>query len=145
MNSICHDIFKAIHDGKWLSIEYRNKADQITKYWIGIQNISPHNRSLSVEGLHLGRYSIEAFETIYLDSILSSQVIDGSFYPVNESLVREISLNPYKFRALFGNAANLKILNYLEDCNRLDTIPYKSDFPWCVIWTATSSAGTDIP
>ena len=36
MNQICRDIFRAIHEGKWLKIEYRNKADQITKYWIGI-------------------------------------------------------------------------------------------------------------
>ena len=37
MNQICRDIFRAIHEGKWLKIEYRNKADQITKYWIGIR------------------------------------------------------------------------------------------------------------
>ena len=29
MNQICRDIFRAIHEGKWLKIEYRNKADQI--------------------------------------------------------------------------------------------------------------------
>jgi len=26
MNQICRDIFRAIHEGKWLKIEYRNKA-----------------------------------------------------------------------------------------------------------------------
>lgn len=30
MNQICRDIFRAIHEGKWLKIEYRNKAEQIT-------------------------------------------------------------------------------------------------------------------
>lgn len=39
MNQICRDIFRAIHEGKWLKIEYRNKADQITKYWIGIRDL----------------------------------------------------------------------------------------------------------
>lgn len=32
MNSTYHDIFRAIHEGKWLKIEYRNKGEQITKY-----------------------------------------------------------------------------------------------------------------
>ena len=41
MNQICRDIFRAIHEGKWLKIEYRNKADQITKYWIGIRDLDP--------------------------------------------------------------------------------------------------------
>lgn len=43
MNQICRDIFRAIHEGKWLKIEYRNKADQITKYWIGIRDLDPAN------------------------------------------------------------------------------------------------------
>ena len=25
MNTVCRDIFKAIHEGKWISIEYKNK------------------------------------------------------------------------------------------------------------------------
>ena len=44
MNQICRDIFRAIHEGKWLKIEYRNKADQITKYWIGIRDLDPAKR-----------------------------------------------------------------------------------------------------
>ena len=65
---------------------------------------------------------------IRIDSILSSRIIEGSYYPVNESLVKDISLEPHKYDSLFDNTANLKILNYLEMCNRLDTVPYISDF-----------------
>ena len=49
MNQICRDIFRAIHEGKWLKIEYRNKADQITKYWIGIRDLDPAKRTRSEE------------------------------------------------------------------------------------------------
>ncbi|EEC56364.1 hypothetical protein BACPEC_02873 [[Bacteroides] pectinophilus ATCC 43243] len=31
MNTVCRDIFRAIHEGKWLSIEYRNGQDEVTK------------------------------------------------------------------------------------------------------------------
>nr|MDE7308707.1 DUF2726 domain-containing protein [Lachnospiraceae bacterium] len=32
------------------------------------------------------------------------------------------------YKILFDNTANLKILTYLEMCNRMDTVPYYSDF-----------------
>lgn len=128
MNQICRDIFKAIHEGKWLKIEYRNKADQITKYWIGIRDLDPGNRTLKVDGLHLGLYSIEAFDKIFIDSILSSEVIEGSYCPVNKRLVEDITMHPERYKTIFASSSNLKILNYLEMCNRLDTTPYITDY-----------------
>lgn len=128
MNTVHRDIFQAIHEGKWLSIEYYNKHEQVTKYWIGIQNLNIANRTLTVEGFHLGKYTLKQFDQIKIDSILSSQIIDGSYHPVNQNLVSDIQLNPHKYKTLFDQVANLKILNYLEDCNRMDTIPYKQDF-----------------
>lgn len=128
MNTIYRDIFKAIHEGRWLSIEYRNKQEEITKYWIGIRNLSMANRSLSADGLHLGKYALKHFECIYIDSILSSQVIEGSYCPVNRELVQDIYENPHIYKTLFEHSANLKILNYLEDCSRMDVTPYKTEF-----------------
>lgn len=128
MNTVHRDIFQAIHEGRWLSIEYYNKHEQVTKYWIGIQNLNIANRTLAVDGFHLGKYALKQFDQIRIDSILSSQIIDGSYHPVNQNLVSDIQLNPHKYKTLFDQVANLKILNYLEDCNRMDTIPYKQDF-----------------
>ena len=128
MNTIYHDIFRAIHEGKWLKIEYRNKNGQITKYWIGIRDLDATKRTLSVEGLHLSKYTIDTYKYIYIDSILSSQIIEGSYCSDNENLVEDIYLNPHKYKSLFDNVANLKILKYLEMCNRMDTTPYYSDF-----------------
>lgn len=128
MNSVCRDIFRAIHEGKWLQIEYRNKENQITKYWIGIRSLNLVRRSLAVDGLHLGMYTVEAYECIYIDAILSSEIVEGSYCEVNEKLVEDIHLNPHKYKGLFDNVANLKILNYLEMCNRMDTTPYYKEF-----------------
>lgn len=128
MNSVYRDIFRAIHEGKWISIEYKNKEEEVTKYWIGIRGLNVGKRTLSVDGLHLGKYTTGTFDYIYIDSIISSKIIEGSYCPVNQSLVRDIYLNPHKYKTLFDNVANLKILNYLEMCNRMDTVPYYSDF-----------------
>lgn len=129
MNAVARDIFRAIHEGKWLSIEYRNKENEITRYWIGIRDLDACKRTLKVDGLHLGQYQLKTFDyPIKIDSILSSEVVEGSYCDVNPSLIRDIYLNPHKYNDLFDNTANLKILNYLEMCNRMDATPYKKDF-----------------
>ena len=127
-HSICREIFKAIHKGRWLSIEYQNKNNQITKYWIGIRNINPIRRVLDVDGLHLALHTLDHYEHIYIDSILSANIVEGTYCERNPQLIRDIAENPEKYRNLFDHVANLKILNYLEECNRMDVVPYKSDF-----------------
>lgn len=128
MSNTPHNLFKAIHEGKWLSIEYRNKRDEITRYWIAVKWVDPRKRTLKVDGLHLCRHSIEEYDSIFIDSILSSAVIEGSYYEVNQKLVEEIDRYPEKYEPVFGTTANLKVLNYLIDCNRLDTQPYQTDY-----------------
>ena len=127
MNTVCRDIFRAIHEGRWLSIEYRNGQDEVTKYWIGIKSVDTRDRSMKVQGLHLARLTTLELK-IYIDSILSSSVLDGSYFDINEKLIEDIRINPDKYKSIFDNAANLKILNYLADCNRLDSTPYKTDY-----------------
>lgn len=127
MNEICRDIFRAIHEDKWLSIEYKNKQEENTKYWIGIIDVQPVKRMLKVEGLHLGQYSVTELN-IYIDSILSCNLIEGSYFEVKESLKEDIDLNPQKYISLFHHIPNLKILNYYIDCNKLDCVPYKTEY-----------------
>ncbi|MCM1092284.1 MAG: hypothetical protein NC413_15760, partial [Muribaculum sp.] len=107
MNPIYRDIFRAIHEGKWLSIEYSNREKEITRFWIGIKDLDERQRTLSVEGLHLGKYTLDSYNNIKIDSILSSKIVEGSYCPINEKLVRDIYLNPHKYNTLFDNTANL--------------------------------------
>lgn len=127
MNTICRDIFRAVYEEKWLSIEYKNGKEEITKYWVGIISINPIEKSMKVEGLHLSQYTTQELK-IYVDSILSSSVIDGSYFKTDSRLKSDIQENPIKYQSLFHHAANLKILNYLVDCNKLDTTPYQTEY-----------------
>ena len=127
MTGVCREIFKAIHEGKWLSIEYRNREGKVTKYWIGIKSLKPQSRLLVVDGLHLT--SMEMTElNIYIDSILQAKIIEGSYCQIDQKLINDISVNPSAYAGLFDQIPNLKILNYLADCNRLDTTPYKCEY-----------------
>lgn len=95
MNSVCRDIFRAVHEGKWLSIEYRNKEGEKTSYWVGIKAIDVRRRALKVDGLHLSLYTLCDL-LIYIDSILSASVVESSYHPVCQVLVEDIKLNPVK-------------------------------------------------
>ncbi len=128
MNQISQNIFKAIHEGKWLSIEYKNKQDKVTNYWIAINGVDVKHRTLSVEGFHLTEHTIGKFNWIYLDSILSASVVEASYCKVNQKLVNDIDMHPEKYEMLFGQAVNLKVLNYLIECSRLDTEPYEGEY-----------------
>lgn len=128
MRRIYRDIFRAIHEGKWLRIEYKNKDEEITKFWAGILDLRIRERKLIIDGLHLGKYSLGQKYVISLDQIISTQIVEGSYCAINQQLVDDIYLNPHKYKTIFDNVANLKILNYLEMCNRMDTTPYYSEF-----------------
>ncbi len=126
MGSVARDIFKAIHEQKWLSVEYRNAREQVTHYWIGINSANPQTRKLNVDGLHLGDHRMGAL-TIRLDSIISSAIVEGSFHPTPKPLLRSIEEDE-RYEDLFGSVPNLKILDYLYDCARLNCTPYVQDF-----------------
>lgn len=129
MKQVHKDIFRAVHEGRWLSIEYKNRMGDVTRYWIGIKDIipTPPHGKLIVDGLSLSEYSVKELN-IFIDSIKSTAIVDGSYQPVNENLVSDIHQNPDKYQSLFHNIANLKILNYLSDCYRLDGISYQTNY-----------------
>lgn len=125
--SICKDIFRAIHEGKWLSIEYNNQNSERTRYWIAVKDIHTGRHTLRVEGLHLELLTVMDL-TIYIDSITEARIIEGSYYQTNEKLIEDLSLHPYKYQTIFANVVNLKILNYLEECNKADVVPYRCEY-----------------
>lgn len=127
MNDICRSVFKAVHEGKWLSVTYKNQYMEITKYWIAVKDINLKYNSLIVTGFNLGTNQCKEL-TIYISGIKKAELIEGSYYRVNKRLIEDISVNPEKYAAIFDKTANLKVLNYLEDCYKFDVLPYITDF-----------------
>ena len=122
MNTISKDIFRSIHEGKWLYVEYQNSDDEKTKYWISINNINIEKKSLEVTGLHLGNFTTKNL-FMFVDKILATQIMDGTFYHTNKTLLEDIDVYPEKYSFIFSNIVNLKTLNYLVDCNKLADLP----------------------
>ncbi|MDR0609127.1 MAG: DUF2726 domain-containing protein [Planctomycetaceae bacterium] len=124
MTPISHAIFRAVHEGKWLSVEYKNQTGGLTKYWLAVKSINPQSKKLKVDGLHLGCHTVAELD-IYITRIKTAHILYGTYYPINTQLVEDIKINPHQYTELFGNVPNLRILNYLSDCNRLDSIPHR--------------------
>lgn len=127
MGSAVRNIFRAIHEQKWLSIEYRNKSGEITHYWIGVNWIDPVRRRMDVDGLHLGNHRMGRLSSLYLDSVLSASVLDGTFHRTPQKLFSAIE-EDVRYEKVFGAIPNLRILDYYYDCVRLNEAPWAKDF-----------------
>lgn len=127
MDQICKEVFKGIHEGKWLSISYENRSGEISKYWIGIKRFNPATGILLVDGLHLNTMEVKQLN-IHIESIRTASVVEGTYCSVNQWLIDDIATRPERYEKYFRNTANLKILNYLADCNRLDNTPYQCEY-----------------
>lgn len=127
INKISRDIFKAIHEGKWIAVEYRNKQQNVTKYWIGIKNINPYKKLLIVDGLNVATSEMKELN-LYYDSIIDANLIEGSFYEINSKLIEDIEEHSSRYSFIFNNVTNLKLLDYYSECNKLDNTPYRNDY-----------------
>lgn len=127
INKISRDIFKAIHEGKWVAVEYRNKQQNVTKYWIGIKNINPYKKLLIVDGLNVATSEMKELN-LYYDSIIDANLIEGSFCKINSKLLEDIEEHTSRYSFIFNNVANLKLLDYYSECNKLDNTPYRNDY-----------------
>ena len=125
--NVGRDIFRSVHERKWLSVEYRNAQGKTTRYWMGVLGIDPRRRMLEVRGMHLGTYEL-ADLTVRIDAILSSSVVDGSYFPTPRALLADLEENEERYASVFGTVANLKVLDYLADCTKLNTAPYTKKF-----------------
>lgn len=127
MRSAVRDIFRAIHEQKWLSIEYRNKDGETTHYWIGINWVDPVRRRLKVDGLHLGNHQMRSLDCLYLDSILGASILDGTYHKTPQNLLQAIEEDA-RYENVFGCIPNLRILDYYYDCVRLNEVPYAKNY-----------------
>ena len=125
---ILYLIFQAVTQNRWLGIEYKNKDNKQTSFWIGIRDIDVENETLCAEGFHVVNHTIANFDKLYISSIADAHPLEESYYPVPESLKQKISENPDYFQPLFGTIPNLRILDYLLECTKLNNVPYQSEY-----------------
>lgn len=129
METIGREIYRSIMQGKWLYISYTNRSELTTKYWIAILDIDVNDQTFSVDAFNVVKgLDVIPIKKIHFSSIKSAKVIEGSFYSINEVLKKRIDAFPEEFSFIFHDNPNFNILDYLVECNRLDTPPYKTNY-----------------
>lgn len=128
MTYVGRELLKSIYQGKWMDINYQNKDNNQTRYWIKVNEIDVGSKKLRVQAFNLS-INIKAIDiTIFYDSILSAEVIKGSYHELNEELISDIHENPERYKEFFIDSNDSKVLDYLDDCHFNNVTPYRSTF-----------------
>src|SRR5688572_30494966 len=103
-------IGKAIREGKYLSILYKNQNGEVTPFWIAILDINA-NDELRVNIFNTTKEDPLLNSKIFISSIVKAELLKFSHYEVSESLIKKIdedeSLQKYDF-----DRYDAKLLNY---------------------------------
>lgn len=82
---------------------------------------------LIVDGLNVATSEMKELN-LYYDSIIDANLIEGSFCKINSKLLEDIEEHTSRYSFIFNNVANLKLLDYYSECNKLDNTPYRNDY-----------------
>lgn len=115
-------IGKAIREGKYLNITYKNKSGDITSFWISVLDISA-NDELFVNQFNVTKDEPLLNKKIFISSIQTVEILRFSHYDVSDTLIKKIdedkSLQNYEFDIYDNN-----ILNYYLECYKANNDPF---------------------
>lgn len=130
--NIRHEILRAICKKSFLSIRYTHtdSGKQDTFFWIGINSLDIENEKINCYGYNLHTKQAKNLFPLSVSKIADAKVVDETWYETKDSqkLLDDIKTVPLKYENFFGNhLSNLNILDYYEECIRLNNTPYISD------------------
>ncbi|MDR2962067.1 MAG: hypothetical protein LBU90_00260 [Bacteroidales bacterium] len=115
-------IGKAIREGKYLSITYKNKEGKITPFWISILDVDA-KATLRVNMFNVTKDEPVFDAKIFISSIQTIEILRFSHYEVPEKLIQKIdndtSLQEYNFDGYDNN-----VLNYYLECYKSNIDPF---------------------
>ena len=117
INAVAIEITKSIYEGKWLSIRYHNKNEEETYFWCGIKDIDTDKRMILADVYNIGKEGFKADFKMYIDSIKQANVVEGTFYGKQESLIEKMKNNIEDFLFLELRSLDDRVLNYYLEYN----------------------------
>jgi hypothetical protein len=115
-------IGKAIREGKYLSITYKNQQGEITPFWISILDINEKGE-LRANLFNVTKDDPIWDAKIFLSSIQTAEILKFSHYDVSENLIKKLDedekLQVYQFDRYENN-----VLNYLLECYKANKDPF---------------------
>ncbi len=115
-------IGKAIREGKYLNITYKNINGAGSQFWISILDINAYNE-LRVNIFNVTKDEPILDAKIFIQSIQTAEILKFSHYDVSETLIKKIdedeSLQKYNFDRYDNN-----VLNYYLECYKANQDPF---------------------
>lgn len=115
-------IGKAIREGKFLNITYKNKEGDITPFWISILEISAKDE-LWVNMFNVTKDEPLLGKKIFISSIQSAEILKFSHNESSDKLIKKLdedeSLQVYEFDPYDNN-----LLNYYQECYKANKDPF---------------------
>jgi hypothetical protein len=132
MGDISKALSKAIKEAKWLSIDYQNREGDKTSYWCAIKDIDIDSKKLIVTAFNVSKIDnptqgilFDAF--LFYESIIHAEILEHTSYERPIELITKIESNIDKLIWLNYDLYNDKILDYLKECVKYDSIPYQKE------------------
>ena len=110
---ISREITKAIKQGCWLQIHYKN-TDRDTYFWCAITDIDIPRKMLIVD-MHNSIHG-DISGSIYFDKIVNARVIRNTYYEVPNELMDKIINNIDELDWLNFDEKDLNLLEYYKEC-----------------------------
>ena len=125
--NIGSNISKAIKEGKWLNVSYKNE-NETTYFWAAIKDINIEKKTFCIL-LFNDKKSLDVINDgyMYFDKIISAEPIEFSDYEVPDSLIDKIEKNIDDLRWLDYDLYDNNVLNYYRECSILDNDPYQHE------------------
>lgn len=125
-------IAKAIKNAAWVSINYVNRDDELTNYWIAVQDILVESKQLIVDAFnesYMGETSsgVLVNAQISFDSIQSAKLLTQTSYNQNKHLIPKIDRYSDELAWLNYDEYNDEILDYLEICVKHEQVSYEDN------------------
>ncbi|VEU79910.1 AAA domain-containing protein [Haploplasma axanthum] len=124
-------ISKAIKNRNWISIEYLNKKDEITNYWIAINDIDIENKGFRVSTFNVAlmtENNDSILDTwISFDKIQNALLVENTKYDQPNGLIDKIESNLDRLEWLEYDTYSNGIIDYVYECMINEESPYQRE------------------
>lgn len=132
MGDISKALSKAIKEAKWLSIDYLNREGDKTSYWCAIKDIDIDSKKFIVAAFNVSKIDnptlgILSDAFMFFEGITRAEILEHTSYERPIELITKIESNIDELLWLNYDLYNDKILDYLKECMKYDSIPYQKE------------------
>lgn len=121
-NKIPVQIGKAIREGKYLNVSYKNAAGESTQFWMCVLDITGPDQ-LRVNMFNVTKDNPILDGRVFVSAIQSAEILRFSYYDVPETLIKKLE-DDERLQMFSATRYDNDILNYYMECHKANKDPF---------------------